>query len=92
MNEAISPSVRRLASTFVDGERFTDSNDVLLFSLEVMASFEDFYAKNLVRELQRGFDEINDGRGECLKTKDDIHSYFARIKQKARAELSNQPL
>ena len=68
MNDDVSPSVQKLADSYVDGQRFTTSSEVLLFSLDLLNAFEKHYQARLEQEVQDGFATIDREEGTVATT------------------------
>jgi hypothetical protein len=81
MNDYVSPSVQKLADSYVDGQRFTTSSEVLLFSLDLLNAFEKHYQDRLGKEIQDGFSALDRGEGTVATTPEEIDQFFGAVMQ-----------
>ena len=91
MPEPISSSVERLTRQYVDGKRFTSSDDVLVFAMILFGAFEQQYRDRLGKSLHKAFKAIDAHEGIPLKGTKEIELFFADVIDAVRAEsrLSN---
>ena len=81
MNDYVSPSVQKLADSYVDGQRFATSSEVLLFSLDLLSAFEKHYQTHLGQEVRDGFAALDRGEGTVATTPDEIDQFFGAVMQ-----------
>lgn len=84
MSEALSPEVEQLARQYVDGQRFTSTNDVILVAMRLFGEFQTQYRSDVAESIQRGFDEIHSGEGIELRDDAALQDFFDDIKRRGR--------
>lgn len=85
MSHTLSTEVEKLARGYVDGQRFTSANDVLLFSLQVLGEFEKRYNEQFGKTLEDAFDKLKHGEGLVLENSEELSTVFDDIMQAGRA-------
>lgn len=88
MPESIPSSIERLTRQYVDGWRFSSSDEVLLFAMSLFAEFEQRYHNQMGRSLQEAFRSIDDHEGVVLNGVKEVEVFFADMmdtnRQKSR--------
>jgi hypothetical protein len=77
MPEPISPNVERLTRQYVDGKRFSSSDEVLIFAMSLFGAFEQRYHDELGKSLQDAFHTISGHKGIVLDGAKEVESFFA---------------
>jgi len=86
MPDTLSSEVETLVRGYVDGQRFTSTNDVLLFALRVMGEFENRYREQFGKSLEDAFAKIAIGDGFSIDNKEELAIVFDDIMKAGRAQ------
>jgi len=76
MLDPLSPNVERLTRQYVDGQRFSSSDEVLVFAMTLFVEFEQRYHDQMGQSLQHAFGQIEQGEGLCLNGTPEINTFF----------------
>ena len=90
MPEPISSNVERLTRQYVDGKRFTSSDDVLIFAMNLFGEFEQRYHDQFGESLQHAFKVIDNGEGIPLNGTKEVEAFFADMMD-ANRQQSHTP-
>ena len=73
---SVSPAVEKLAHSHVDGELFSTCDDVLLFSLNLLDSFEEHYQQQLGVKLADAIAQLERGESTVISTTKELDAFF----------------
>ncbi len=90
MSESLSPNIERLTRQYIDGTRFTSSDDVLIFAMNLFHEFEDRYHHQLGSSLQAAFKSIDDGDAIALNGKKEIDIFFEDMMEATEDQARSQ--
>ena len=76
MSESLSPHIERLTRQYVDGNRFSSCDDVLVFALALFGQFEDRFHDQLGQSLKSAFEKVENGEGLVLNGRKEIDQFF----------------
>ena len=89
MDTPISASLLKLASQYVDGQKFASTHDVLLCAMVVFGEFERRYHDELGQSLANAFHDIERGMHTTLKSKQDVTLFFNEIITAGRSNFTH---
>ena len=84
MTDHLSPSIQKVAHSYIDGERFTTSSEVLLFSLDLLNAFEKHYQARLGQEVKQALEQFDHGEHTVFFSPKDVDDFFDDIAQAGR--------
>ena len=90
MPDPIPPNIARLTRQYVDGRRFSSSDEVLLFAMNLFVEFERHYHDELGKLLKESCDAIDRGEGIDLFGGKEIEMYFNDMMEANRRQARSQ--
>lgn len=87
MSEHVSPAIEKLAHSYVDGQQFTTTSEVLLFSLDLLSVFERHYQGQLDQDLAVGLEQLRRGEKTTLHGTGEVDTFFDNLMQSGRDRL-----
>ena len=88
MTDNYSPAVQKLANHFVDGQQFTTSSEVLLFSLDLLEAFNAHYASYVDDQIATAFKQRSEGKKRSFATSNQLNAFFADVMREGRTKLA----
>ncbi len=79
MTDFLSSDIERLTRRYIDNQRFSSSDDVLVFAMQLLGKFEDVYQEEFGASLQASFRDIQAGDGIELLGTPEVSAFFENM-------------
>ena len=86
MKKFISTTIEDRTRPYVDGERFSCTGEVLLFSLDLLVAFESFYSDELGANLAAVARQMQQGECRTVRSPDELKNHLEEICEQAAGQ------
>jgi len=76
MTDFNSTDIERLTRRYIDNQRYSSSDDVLVFAMQLLSRFESVYHRELGASLKDAFSQIEAGEGIALRGSEEVGAFF----------------